>query len=76
MIPLANMFFTYTNTGKLRVELRVEALTMQLTTLICTLVGAALWAADIEAQGTSLARETAPNLRAAAERATGEKAEL
>ncbi|TQV93319.1 protein family CysZ [Cordyceps javanica] len=52
MIPIASMFFTYTNT-----------------------VGAALWAADIEAHSTSLTKETAPNLRAAADKAT-EKSEL
>ncbi|OAA72085.1 hypothetical protein ISF_01158 [Cordyceps fumosorosea ARSEF 2679] len=52
MIPIASMFFTYTNT-----------------------VGAALWAADIEAHSTSLTKETAPNLRAAADKAA-EKPEL
>ncbi|ODA78734.1 hypothetical protein RJ55_06117 [Drechmeria coniospora] len=45
MIPLASMFFTYTNT-----------------------VGAALWAADIEALNTSMTHDTAPNLRAAAKK--------
>ncbi|ATY60270.1 hypothetical protein A9K55_005574 [Cordyceps militaris] len=52
MVPIASMFFTYTNT-----------------------VGAALWAADLEAHSTSLTKETAPNLRAAADKAT-EKSEL
>jgi hypothetical protein len=40
MVPLASIFFTYTNT-----------------------VGAALWAADIEAMNTSMTDETAPTLR-------------
>lgn len=40
MVPIANIFFTYTNT-----------------------VGAALWAADIESQSTSMTDETAPGLR-------------
>lgn len=46
MIPLASMFFTYTNT-----------------------VGAALWAADIEAKNTSMTDSTAPSLRETAEKA-------
>lgn len=40
-----------------------------------TIVGAALWAADLEVHSTSLTKETAPNLRAAADKAT-EKSEL
>ncbi|KAJ6780867.1 hypothetical protein PWT90_01909 [Aphanocladium album] len=52
MVPIINIFFTYTNT-----------------------VGAALWAADIEQHSSSLTKDTAPNLRAAAEKAT-EKSEL
>ncbi|KND87392.1 Outer spore wall protein RRT8 [Tolypocladium ophioglossoides CBS 100239] len=45
MVPLASMFFTYTNT-----------------------VGAALWAADIEALDTSMTDETAPTLKEAAKK--------
>ncbi|POR32547.1 Outer spore wall protein RRT8 [Tolypocladium paradoxum] len=45
MVPLASMFFMYTNT-----------------------VGAALWAADIEALDTSMTAETAPTLREAAKK--------
>jgi hypothetical protein len=40
MIPVASMFFTYTNT-----------------------VGAALWAADIEAMDTSMTDKNAPTLQ-------------
>ncbi|KAH7157474.1 hypothetical protein B0J13DRAFT_170680 [Dactylonectria estremocensis] len=46
MIPLAGMFFTFTNT-----------------------VGAALWAADIEAKNTSMTDGTAPSLRETAKEA-------
>ncbi|KAK3191181.1 hypothetical protein K4F52_002769 [Lecanicillium sp. MT-2017a] len=46
MIPVASIFFTYTNT-----------------------VGAALWAADIEAASTSMQPETAPKLRDLADKA-------
>lgn len=44
MIPVASIFFTYTNT-----------------------VGAALWAADIEAKNTSMTDSTAPSLRETAD---------
>ncbi|KAH7019138.1 hypothetical protein EDB80DRAFT_700018 [Ilyonectria destructans] len=46
MIPLASIFFTFTNT-----------------------VGAALWAADIEAKNTSMTDGTAPGLKETAEQA-------
>lgn len=58
MIPLASIFFTYTNTGK-----RAGAMTYQGTILTTPLVGAALWAADIEAHNTSMTEGTAPSLR-------------
>ncbi|CCE31295.1 hypothetical protein E4U22_006387 [Claviceps purpurea] len=48
MIPIANIFFTYTNT-----------------------VGAALWAADIEALNTNMTDETAPSLRQTAKNLEG-----
>lgn len=71
MVPIASMFFTYTNTGKWRLQ-RPKCNDGMLTE---TTVGAALWAADLEAHSTSLTKETAPNLRAAADKAT-EKSEL
>lgn len=63
MIPVANIFFTYTNTGE------------ALRNLFCIIigadervVGAALWAADIEELNTSMTDETAPTVREAAKK--------
>ncbi|CAI6093951.1 unnamed protein product [Clonostachys chloroleuca] len=47
MIPVASMFFTFTNT-----------------------VGAALWAADIEAMNTSMTDETAPTIQGSANKSS------
>ncbi|KAL6858047.1 hypothetical protein ACO1O0_005494 [Amphichorda felina] len=48
MIPVASMFFTYTNT-----------------------VGAALWAADIDANGESMTDRNAPSLQEDSQHETG-----
>jgi len=61
MIPVVSIFFTYTNTGECSRYIGAES---ELTRA----VGAALWAADIEAMNTSMTDETAPTLREAAKK--------
>lgn len=68
MIPVASIFFTYTNTGRFS-DGRRTAQQGPILTSFRTLVGAALWAADIEAASTSMQPETAPKLRDLADKA-------
>ncbi|KAK8148710.1 hypothetical protein G3M48_009386 [Beauveria asiatica] len=64
----------YTSFGLVATALEMIPIASMLFTYTNT-VGAALWAADLEAHNTSLTKDTAPNLRAAADKAT-EKSEL
>jgi hypothetical protein len=59
MIPVASIFFSYTNTG-------MNIIPRYYASLLTYTVGAALWAADIESQNNPMVKETAPNLRQAA----------
>ncbi|CCC08792.1 unnamed protein product [Sordaria macrospora k-hell] len=54
MVPVASVFFSFTNAGKFHLG---------------KLVGAALWAADIENKETEMTDGTAPGLREAAKKA-------
>ena len=65
MIPVASIFFTYTNTGESWLNphyIRNRASSNRIT------VGAALWAADIESMDTSMTDGTAPALRESADK--------
>lgn len=67
MIPVASMFFTFTNTGKSRMSIKVQMPLNRDTDSF--IVGAALWASDIEKKNTSMTDGTAPGLREIAEKA-------
>lgn len=60
MIPIASMFFTYTNAGRFCLSLTESRADI--------VVGAALWASDIESMSTSMTDGTAPALRDSAEK--------
>lgn len=66
MIPFVGIFFSFTNTG---VSLHIRHKQGCSTKLIPLKVGAALWAADIEAKNTAMLNTTAPELRDAAQNA-------
>lgn len=61
MIPVVSVFFSYTNTG-----MNTSLIHFFFYSLLTYLVGAALWAADIESQNNPMVKETAPKLRQAA----------
>lgn len=69
MVPVASVFFSFTNAGKFHSKeshVLPDRQRKQLTTVI---VGAALWAADIENKETEMTDGTAPGLREAAKKA-------
>lgn len=68
MIPLASVLFSFTNTGKAQLP-DVQTGAKENEWLTDSSVGAALWAADIEAKENQMARSTAPELRDAAKKA-------
>jgi hypothetical protein len=57
LIPFASILFTFTNTG-MSINFRLVAL----KTLRTLPVGAALWAADIEANNTMMTEMTTPRI--------------
>lgn len=61
MIPFVGIFFSFTNTGKPPPFRSHDD--VYLTRLTLLSVGAALWAADIEAKHTAMTQTTAPSLR-------------
>lgn len=64
MIPIVSIFFTFTNTGESDLAPAKIPDSLQLG-----IVGAALWAADIEQKNTQMTQGTAPNLRESAKKA-------
>jgi hypothetical protein len=70
MIPFASIVFSFTNTGKSHKPLG-ESVMQPMRTLLTPLavVGAALWAADIEKKESEMSSSTAPGLRDAAKKA-------
>jgi hypothetical protein len=63
LVPVASIFFSFTNAGKLPYPLPLPNL------LIKTVVGAALWAADIESNNTTLTEMTTPKSQEGAKKA-------
>lgn len=66
MIPFAGIFFSFTNAGRSLHNSHTVARSDETDT---STVGAALWAADIEAKNTAMTKTTAPNLQETARQA-------
>lgn len=70
MIPIVSVFFSFSTAGVFVSVLFHHLNETKIWPLTAwVIVGAALWAADIEARGTTMTETTAPNLRAAAKKA-------
>ena len=68
MIPVASVLFSFTNTGEFQTS-QLPRKVWECLRLTTDIVGAALWAADIEAKEIEMAGGTAPELRETAKKA-------